>query len=244
MDTTRRIILGCYSLLLIALAGGLIGLSWNQGDQLDLHASDWRGVAFVEATDTARTIATIALAAVIAVGLFTLYLAFARGRSRRGGTLELKQADGGTVRVTGDALEQLLRADLERLPEVRRADPKVFVRKGAVEADITATLIPETSIAHATTAITNATRQTLQEQVGVTNTHRPSIRIEYDDDARRERPTRGMTPEPMAVAQPAPSSVSSPTPSHTSSIDRDERPVYPPEPAGLRERDRTPGRND
>lgn len=240
MNATRRVFLGLYSLLLIALAGGLIALTWNQDRQADVSPGNWRGVAFVEAGDTAKTIATLVFAAAIALGLFTLLLAVAQLSRRSRGTLELKQTDGGTVHVTGSALERLLKGEIERLPEVLRADPRVRVRRGRVEPDIRATIVPATSISHATTSIASATRQTLQEQVGVTSIRRPAIRIQYDESAAGR--ARGLTPEriPTVAERPAGNGV----PAERPVVEREERPAYPPEPAGLRERDRSPEPHD
>lgn len=201
MNVLRRVLLAVYSVLLIAACVGLAVLAWNQDQQLDISPGDFRLLASINSSDGAKWLFTLLMGLIALFGLLTLLLAVMRGRAGQRGRLRLRQNDGGTVEVTSDALESLLRDELERLPEIRRADPQVRLgRGGAVDTDVRAVIEPSASIAHVTNLIGVTTSSALREQVGVTNVHRPNVRIEYDEmNARpvavRERRGRRVRPE-------------------------------------------------
>ena len=59
--------------------------------------------------------------------------------------------------MTASALEALLSDQLEALPLITRASPRVRLRAGAVESDITVTTDPGASIATVTAAVAETT---------------------------------------------------------------------------------------
>lgn len=183
MNVVRRVLLAIYSLLLLAAVGGLAGLAWNQDQQLDLTIDQFNLQGFVDASDGAKWIFTGVLAAVGLVALITLLMAVWPKRSGYSskGTLRIKQADGGTVEVTAGAIESLLRGELEALPEVRSATPRVRLSGGAVDTYLDANVEPSASIAQATKLITKTVEDTLRDHVGVTAVRRPVIRVTYDE---------------------------------------------------------------
>ena len=104
MNAFRRALLILYSLLLIAAAGGLIGLAWNQDRKLDLSMSDLNLQAFVTSTDSAKIAFTAICAAIALFGLFTLIVAVLRPpKATSSGTIRMTQADGGVVAAIGRA---------------------------------------------------------------------------------------------------------------------------------------------
>lgn len=186
MNAVRRILLAFYSVLLLAAVGGLIALTWNQDQKLDLELADFNLEAFVNASDGAKWAATAALAGIALFGFLTLLAAILRpSKAASRGTLRMKQADGGAVVVTASAIETLLRDELERLPEIRRVTPTVRVSSGAVDTHLDATIEPSASIAHATRVLGDGVATVLKDQVGVTSVRRPTIRISYDELAAR-----------------------------------------------------------
>ena len=212
MNGLRRALLVVYSLLLIAASGGLIALAWTQDKKLDISVQNFNFQALVSSSDNAKYAATAIFGAVALVGLITLLVAVLReggGTSR--GTLRMRQADGGSVEVTAVAIENLLRDELERLPEVRRVIPKVRLSAGAVDTFLDATIEPSASIAHVTTVLGQGVSGVLRDQVGVTNIRRPSVRISYDE----------VTARPVASAPRAKPQASAPQP----------EPPLPPPPA-------------
>ncbi len=208
MNATRRVILVIYSLLLIAAAGGLIALAWTQDKKLDLKIESFNLQAAITSGDTAKYIATLVFAAAALIGFLTLVLAVLKDSGRRSkGTLRLKQTDGGTVEVTAVAIENLLRDELERLPEIRRVVPRVQVNAGAVDTFLDASIEPSASIAHVTTVLAQGVGAVLRDQVGVTNVRRPNVRISYDEANARPvgqapRSTRPANPAPAAQFEP------------------------------------------
>lgn len=184
MNGLRRAFLVLYSLLVIGAAGGLIALAWNQDRKLDINIGSFNLQAFIVSDDTAKWVLTIVLGAVALIGFLTLLLAVARTGQRGSakGTLRMRQSDGGTVEVTAGAIENLLREELEQLPDVQSVTPRVRVGSGgAVETAIDAAIEPTASIAVVTNELGQGVANVLRDQVGVTNVRRPSIRITYDE---------------------------------------------------------------
>lgn len=204
--TLRRALLALYSLLFIAACGGLIGLVWNEDQKLDIDLADGDLAmeAFIAANDTWKVLATTVLALLILFGLWTLLMSLLpMGAARSSGMLRLKQANGGTVEVTSGALERLVRDELEALPEVRQAIPRVKAGGGSVETDALVVIDQQASIAHVTSVVNDAVTRAFKQQVGVTNVKRPNIRISYEPvkgqpitDGARFDSTRPMAPPP------------------------------------------------
>lgn len=208
MNELRRVLLVVYSLLLIGAAGGFIALAWTQDKKLDLKVRSFNLQALVSSSDQAKYVATGMFAAVAIIGLITLIIAVSRdGQGARSkGTLRMRQSDGGTVEVTAVAIESLLRDELERLPEIRRANPRVRLNAGAVDTFIDATIEPTASIAHVTNVLGQSVAAVLRDQVGVTNIRRPAVRINYGEsgarpaDMGRPRASAPTAPPPPPVA--------------------------------------------
>ncbi len=187
MNALRRVLLALYSLVLLAALGGIGSLAWNQDDQLDLTISDLNLQAFVDASDGAKYALTGALSGIALLAVFTLLLAIWPKRSgfSSKGTLRIRQADGGTVEVTAGAVEALIRNELEALPEVSKATPRIRLTGGAVDTYLDAHIEPSASIAQATKLLSSTVEQVLREHVGVTSVRRPVIRITYDEMSAR-----------------------------------------------------------
>lgn len=230
MNGLRRALLIVYSLLLVAAAGGLIALTWNDSQKLDLEVGSFNLQAFVAASDNAKLAATAAFAAVGLVGVLSLLVALQRQSGGSHGALRLKQAEGGSVDVSATALERLLRDELMRVSEIRDVAPKVRVAGGSVQSDITVTIEPSTNIAHITNTIASVTNQALREQVGVTSVRRPHVRILYEEMLARP-PGASVSPRAMpqrAIATPRPATYP-PSPSPSLFEDRPAGEAKPPD---------------
>jgi hypothetical protein len=183
MNVVRRLFLAVYSLVFLAAVGGVIALAWNQDEQLDLNIGDLNMQALINAGDNAKYALTAVLAGLAVIGLITLLIALWPKRSGYDskGTLRIRQSDGGTVEVSATAIESLLRTELQALPEVRTAEPKVKLAGGAVDTYVEANIEPSVSIANATKLLSGTIDQVLREHVGVTAIRRPVVRITYDE---------------------------------------------------------------
>lgn len=207
MNALRRLCLAIYSLLLIAGAGALIALTWADDQQFNWTVGGWNFQALVNASDAGKIVFTIILGAIALVGLLTLLLAvFRESVSGQRGSLRLRQTDGGTIEVTGRAIESLLRDELQRLPDVRSVTPKVRIVGGAVDTSMDAVIAPTANIATVTSTLSQGVANILRDQVGVTNVRRPSIRIEqaaapgYNGAAGTPMPASSYAPAPAAPA--------------------------------------------
>lgn len=202
MSALRRMFLALYSLLFVGAGVGLILLGWDREQKLDITLGDFNLQAFIDTTDRYWAAYSLILVPFILLGGFTFVLSLTPARSVSRGTLRLRQSDGGTVEVTAIAIESLLREALQKLPEIRRASPTVKVEGGAVDFDIAVVIQPSASIAQATTLVTQTTAEVLRDQVGVTHSRRPRIRVSYDEIAAR----------PVGVARTPQRPASAPTP--------------------------------
>lgn len=187
MNAFRRALLIVYSLLLIAAAGGLIGLAWNEDRKLDLSVGDLNLQAFITSTDSAKIAFTAICAAIALFGLLTLIIAVMRpSKEQSSGTLRMTQADGGVVEVTAGAVEGLLRQELESYPEVHKVTPRVRLSGGAVDTYLDASIDAGANIASVTAMLGQGVATVLRDQVGVTNVRRPNIKISYGGESTRE----------------------------------------------------------
>lgn len=196
MNAVRRIFLALYSLVLLAALAGIGALAWNQDEKLDLSIGELNIQGFVDASDGARWALTGVLAAIGLFALVTLVLAVVPPRASSKSPLRIRQSEGGIVEVTPQAIEALLRDELQALPEVRRATPRVRLSGGAVDTYLDAEIEPSVSIAQATRMLSGTVEQVLKEHVGVTTVRRPTIRISYEEMAARPAGMRRPMPRP------------------------------------------------
>lgn len=228
MNALRRILLVFYSLLLLAALGGVGALAWNQDEQLDLEVEDLNVQAFIEADNAEKWVLTGILAAVALFAIITLLIAVWPRRRGSRGALRIRQADGGTVEVTSTAIESLLKGEIEALPEVQTAAPRVTLAGGAVDTFLDVQIEPSANIAHVTKLLGATVEETLREQVGVTAIRKPTVRISYDEMAARPVPVRrAPTPPPDLRPQHTPAFESG-APVDTHGVGDDARPPEAP----------------
>jgi len=202
MNVLRRVLLATYSILLVAAAGGLIALVWNQDRKLDLNVRNFNVQAFITSSTGEKWAFSLVMGLVILFGLLSLVIAFVQGSpSAEDRSLRLHQTDGGTVEITAAALEALLNDQLEALPLISRASSRVRLRAGAVESDITVTTDPGASIAAVTAAVAETTAKTFKELVGVSHIRRPHVRIQHEPAGSAASPS---APQPAASADNEP----------------------------------------
>ncbi len=228
MNALRRILLVFYSLLLLAALGGVGALAWNQDEQLDLEVEDLNVQAFIEADNAEKWVLTGILAAVALFAIITLLIAVWPRRRGSRGALRIRQAEGGTVEVTSTAIESLLKGEIEALPEVQTATPRVSLAGGAVDTFLDVQIEPSANIAHVTKLLGATVEETLREQVGVTAIRKPTVRISYDEMAARPVPVR-RAPTPPPDLRPQHKPASEPVaPVETQSLGDDARPPEAP----------------
>lgn len=185
MSVAARIFLAIYSLIWVAACVGFAVLAWNDNQMLDLAVGDLGLQAFFETENAGaeRWALTAILAVLALIGAFTFFLALWRRTSR--GEMQIEQDDGTVIEITPDAVESLLREEIERLPDVRQADPTVRFVKNAVDSHVSVVVEPSATIAQVSSAVTQVTAHVLRDEIGVTKLRRPVVRIGYDEIAAR-----------------------------------------------------------
>ena len=183
MNDARRALLTLYSVLLMAGATGFIVMTWTQGKKLDLTIGGFNLEAFVDAGSVAKVVVTTVMAAVLWLGVCSLYIALRdyEGRARANGTVRAQSPDGAPVEYTPQALAALVGDDLELLPDVRSVRPNVVLRRGHPEMEVDAVIGPGAAIGHVTAAIARAAEDSLRERTGIVLARRPVVRVNHDE---------------------------------------------------------------
>jgi hypothetical protein len=195
MSAIARIFLVLYSLLLIAACAGVVALSFNDEEMLDLSVGDYAVRAFVDSSDGARWAVTVILGAIGLLGAISMVVALLPWHGRhRPGQVRIQRAGGGTVEITTSALEHLLHEEISGLAGVRQVSPLVRTRGDTIESEITLSIDSGANIAEVTSTVSEATGAVLREQVGATQVRRPTIRITYDEIEVRHPAQRPMAP--------------------------------------------------
>lgn len=203
MSVLARIFLALWGLLLVAACGGLIALSFNESEKLDVNIGNYNFQAAVTTSDGARIAVTIILVAIALIGAISVLIAFIPWRAgRSSGAIRLERAGGGTVEITSDAIEQLLADELRRLPGVRQVDPVVRAAGNTVAPEITVAIDPGANIAEVTSTVSEATGAILREQVGATQVRRPAIRVTYEELTVRHPAARPLAPREGPLPPP------------------------------------------
>lgn len=206
MNGLRRAMLSVYSIVLAVVAIVLAGLAWNPDQQLDISRGAFALTAHIDASDSAKWGFTAIMAAVVLCCISTLLVAMTTpaARPRTGGSVRVRTPDGGTRSIPLIDIERILKSDIERIPEVQHATPRLGVRGGAIESRVTATVTPGASTRHVTHAISNTTIVTLREEVGVPNVREPEVHLvegqapvapDWNETVEIGRPTGPVRPE-------------------------------------------------
>lgn len=200
MRIAARILLAVFSLGWIAVAGGLTALAWNDQQMLDINAGSFTSQAWIDADAIAKSLFSLIMAALMALGLAGFVLAFIRKSTTRSGVLRLKQAEGGIVEVPASALEALVVQALGEMDVIEHAEATVTLRGGTVATELDLTIGPGASISEVTAGATECLSDVLRDMVGVTNVRRPLVRIIIDGTL----PRSGWASGPRTAASPAP----------------------------------------
>lgn len=199
MSTVRRVLLAFYSLLLMGAAIGLDILAWNTSKKLDINTGSFQLQAFVTATDTAKWGFTALMAAVVLIGFVTLLMALVDpSASWSRGSFRVRRPDGARVELPLQHVERALRQEIERLPGVLSATPRIRYNEGAIESYVSALVEPLVSVPHVTNAISNTTIAAIREQVGEGAIHPPVVSVETARAASTAGGTAAPSPERRA----------------------------------------------
>ncbi|MCC7364333.1 MAG: hypothetical protein IT303_08155 [Dehalococcoidia bacterium] len=194
MNGLRRGLLAGYSVVFIALCLGLIALAWNQDQQLDINPDGFRFVSYISSGDTEKLAFSALMACLALFGVLTLVVAIAVGDTR-GGAIRARRANGTSVELDTDAVEAMLRAELQGIPEIRHVEPRVRTAGAGVDVDVAASIEPSASIAHVTDLVLRTTTAVLRDELGIGNLRRPHVRLRYDEMAARPVGSGRMSPQ-------------------------------------------------
>ena len=202
MNEFRRGLLVVYGLLLVAACLAVIGLAWDEGRQFDIDLTNFRSVAYVEVSGGARLAFTFFLALVAFVGLLSVFIALlpsgARARS-----LRVTGPGGEQVEITVSALEMNLREEVEGLPDVVQAWPRVRLGGKAVHTENVVSIQPGANIAYVTGAVAHTAMAMLREQAAPLDVRRPSISVNAAAPPEGGQAGAGPPAAPETAAAPA-----------------------------------------
>lgn len=207
MNDVRRGLLVLYGLLLVVACVAVIGLVWDEGRQFDIDLTNFRAVAFVDVTGGARLAFTVFMGLLASLGLLTVMIALIpSGGGARARALHVTGPGGERVEITASALEMNLRNEVEGLPDVVQAWPRVRFGGKAVHTDIAVSIQPGANIAYVSGAAAHTATAMLKDLAAPLAVHRPTITITpaapvHEPEPAEERP--GQPPMPPATGYDA-----------------------------------------
>ena len=197
----QRAFLAAYSILFAGLCVVFIALVWDQGRQLDIGIGDWQFRAFISSGGPEKWAFTVLMALFGLMAFATLVLAIAPASGRRE-TFRILHPDGSVIEVRAEALEALVLDEVQRLPDVRRAEVYIDFEGKLVLCEVDATLDPAANVSYMTQAINFAVARVLEGQVGLGAVRRPAIRFSFVEEATPLPPPPPEGPERRRLEWP------------------------------------------
>lgn len=174
MDKTLR-----YPISLLALAsalflGAIAGALWLQGRSTTLAGLDVPTLTMAQDTRLVIGAASAALAALLLLTAIALLIP-----RRRGGTISLPTANGGSVEISAATVEQAVAEDVRALQFVTSASAHAKQEKRGIAVDLEITLRPDAELPAAIEQATARVESTLAQRYGATIARRPHIAVRY-----------------------------------------------------------------
>lgn len=157
-------------------------------------------------------ISSILVLALILVGEFS---------AQEPAVVRIAQVSGGVAAISVEAIAQRVKADLEQLPQVRLARPRIRNRRSAIDVVVELRTDPEAHLPTKADEVCQAVRHTVEERLGV---RLKDVRVQIQPDTH----SRPMTAQPARAGEgAAPGEILVPGALHVPG-----QPAEPQEPAG------------
>lgn len=159
-----RILLTLYILSFIFIAGIVIFCAWGLIDRI--HPQWWLDNLYGDMT--VKIIAT-AIAALI-IGL-SLKFIFTGGKEKRVRTKTLKETEGGSIRISVLALQDMVTRYVVELKDVRNHKVKIITNEKGIDIDLKLAVIPGTNIPELTSSLQAGLKDNIETFSGICVNH-------------------------------------------------------------------------
>jgi hypothetical protein len=194
MNTFNRVVLVILLLVAIVLCSFVFVVPVQA---LRLLAMQAGGVAdfFARVRPVVRLSVGILLALIVdLVGILLIVLEVRRPASR---SISVEQASGGEVTLSIASIADQVKAEVNQLPEVLQAKPRVTAKRKGVVVELDAKIAAEAGVPGKAERIVETVRRVVEEKMGLKLARAPKVNIE----AVRQAPGNMMTEPPSAPAE-------------------------------------------
>lgn len=164
-----------------------------------LHVIGQQAEALGNAVSRIRAVARLPLGILLAVivNLVGILLIVVELRRPAAKAVTVEQAGAGEVTLSVASIADQLRAELNRLPEVVQAKPKVSAGRRGVLVEVDARIAAETGVADKAERIVETIRSLVEQRMGLKLARPPKVNIEA---VRQAGGGEGAGKEPVAEA--------------------------------------------
>lgn len=204
MNTLNRVLLVLLVLAVMAVCSFTLVVPLRT-----LQVIEQQAEALGNAVSRIRTVARLPLGILLAVivnlvGILLIVLELRRPAAK---AVTVEQAGAGQVTLSVASIADQLRAELNRLPEVVQAKPKVSAGRKGVLVEVDARIAAETGVADKAERIVETIRRLVEQRMGLKLARPPKVNIEA---VRQAGGGQGAGREPVAEAPEATESWESP----------------------------------
>lgn len=164
------------------------------------------GVAdfFARVRPVVRLVAGILLAVIVnLVGILLIILEVRRPAAR---SISVEQASGGEVTLSIASIADQVKAEVNQLPEVLQAKPKVTAKRKGVVVELDAKIAAEAGVPGKAERIVETVRRVVEEEMGLKLARAPKVNIE----AVRQAPGTRVAEPPTAPSEESESETAGP----------------------------------
>lgn len=131
---------------------------------------------------------------VVLVGVLLIFLEVRRPAAQ---SISVEQASGGKVTLSIASIADQLKAEVNQLPEVLQAKPKVSAKRKGVVVELDVKIAAETGVPGKADRIVETVRRVVEEKMGLKLAQPPQVNIE----AVRQAPGIGTTESSIAYPE-------------------------------------------
>ncbi len=196
MNTVNRVIIVLLLLLVMAVCSFTLIVPL-QTLQIIAQQAEALGDAVARIRSVARLPLGILVATILnLVGILFIVLEVRRPEAK---AVTVKQTGGGEVTLSVASIADQLKAELNGLPEVVQAQPKISARRKGVVVEVDARIAADTGVPEKAEKIVEVIRHLVEQRMGLKLARPPKVNIEA---VRQAASGRGSTEEsPSAPAE-------------------------------------------
>jgi len=198
MNTFNRVVLVILLLLAMVLCSLMLVVPIRS-----LQIVSQQAQALADLLARLRTVVRLPAGILLAliVNLIGILLIVLEVRRPAPGGIKVEQASGGEVTLSVASIAEQLKAELNQLPEIVQAKPKVSAKRKGVFVEVDARIAAESGVPNKAERIVEAIRRVVETQMGLKLARPPKVNIEaVRSSAGTRRPAAEVTSDSAAEA--------------------------------------------